>query len=78
MECIVKSDIGWREKQNILPKGVETSPSWTCFKIMIRRYVTGQSRQYLLGVGLGCYKWYQSQILCGVLARTLGPQGGGL
>ena len=34
-----------------------------------------QSGQYLLAVGLNCYKWYQSQSLDGVLARTLGPQG---
>ena len=26
--------------------------------------------------GLGCYKWYHSQILGGVSARALGPKGG--
>ena len=36
----------------------------------------GQSGQYFLAVGLGYYKWYQSQTPGGVLARTLGPQGG--
>ena len=50
-------------------------------------------RQYLLAVGLGCYKWYQSKksgyvptrrlsskgrwTLGSVLARTLGPKEGG-
>ena len=28
-----------------------------------RRYVTDQSRQYLLVLTLGCYRWYQSQTL---------------
>ena len=37
-----------------------------------RRYVMGQSEQYLLAVGLYCYKWYQSRRLGGVLAKTLG------
>ena len=36
----------------------------------------GQSGQYLLAVGLDCYKWYQSQIPGNVPARTLGPHGG--
>ena len=39
-----------------------------------RRYVTGQNRQYLLAVGLGYYKWYQSLTPDGVLVRTLTPR----
>ena len=35
-----------------------------------------QREQYLLAVGLGRYKWYQSQIPGGVPARTLAPEGG--
>ena len=35
-----------------------------------------QRGQYRLAVGLGCYKWYQSQTSGGVPARTLGPKGG--
>ena len=34
-----------------------------------------QKGQYLLVVALGRYKWYQSQTLGGVSARTLGSQG---
>ena len=43
-----------------------------------RRYVMGQSGQYLLTVDLGCYKWYQGQTPSGMLARTLDPKWGGL
>ena len=32
--------------------------------------------QYLLAVGLDCYKWYQSQTQGGVRTRKLGPEGG--
>ena len=35
-----------------------------------------QREQYLLAMGLGCYKWYQSQTLDDVLARRLSPEGG--
>ena len=34
-----------------------------------------QRRQYLLVVGLSCYKWYQSQTPSGVPARTLAQRG---
>ena len=34
-----------------------------------------QREQYLLAVGLGCYKWYQSQTSGDVPVKTLGPQG---
>ena len=56
-------------------KGVETSLK-TCFKTL-RENSEGkvQREQYLLAVGLGCYKWYQSQSLSGVPARTLGLKG---
>ena len=37
-----------------------------------------QKGQYLLAVGLVYYKWYQSQTLGDVPARTLGLEGGGL
>ena len=37
-----------------------------------------QRGQYLLTMGLSCYKWYHSQIQDGGLARMLGPKGGGL
>ena len=36
-----------------------------------------QRGQYLLVVGLGRYKWYQSQTLGDVPARRLSPEGGG-
>ena len=54
----MRSHIGWRGEQNILYKGVETSPS------LARRVLKtlsenpkeeAQRRQYLLVVGLGCY-----------------------
>ena len=35
----------------------------------------GQEGQYLLAVGLSCYKWYQSQTRGDVLARRLNPEG---
>ena len=35
-----------------------------------------QREQYLLVVGLGCYKWYQSQTPSHVPARRLSPEGG--
>ena len=34
----------------------------------------GEECTYLLAVGLSCYKWYRSQTLDGVPARTLGLQ----
>ena len=34
-----------------------------------------QRGQYLLTVGLGCYKWYQSQTLGGVPAKRLSLEG---
>ena len=37
-----------------------------------------QRGQYLLAVGLGCYKWYQSPISGGVLVKTLAPKTSGL
>ena len=37
----------------------------------------GPKGQYMLAVGLGCYKWYQSQTPSGVPVRTLGSKGGG-
>ena len=37
-----------------------------------------QRGQYPLAVGLGYYKWYQSQTPDDVPARPLDPQGGGL
>ena len=40
-----------------------------------RWYVMGQNGQYLLEVGLRCYKWYQSQKLDSVPERTLAPKG---
>ena len=44
----------------------------------LRRSPKGKAQrgQYLLAVGLGCYKWYQSQTQGGVPARTLSPEGG--
>ena len=36
-----------------------------------------QRGQYLLAVGLGGYKWYQSQTPDDVSARRLSPEGGG-
>ena len=38
------------------------------------QYVMGQNGQYLLVVGLSCYKWYHSKTVDGVLARMLGPK----
>ena len=35
----------------------------------------GQSGQYMLAVGLGCYKWYYSQTPGGVSVRKLAPKG---
>jgi len=37
----------------------------------------GQNGQYLLGVGLNDYRWYQSQTPNGVPARKLSLQVGG-
>ena len=37
-----------------------------------------QREQYLLAVGLNCYKWYQSKIPGGLSARTLSPPRGGI
>ena len=37
-------------------------------------YVTGQNEQYLLVVGLGCYKWYQSQTRVSVLRERWSPR----
>ena len=34
----------------------------------------GPNGQYLLAIGLSCYKWYESQAPSGVPVRTLGPQ----
>ena len=42
----------------------------------LRWYVTGQSGQYLLAVGLSCYKWYQIHTLSDVPAKRLSPEGG--
>ena len=39
---------------------------------------TQRGWQYLLAVGLSCYKWYHSQTSNDVSARTLGLQEGGL
>ena len=36
-----------------------------------------QTGQYLLGVGLDHYKWYQRQTPCNVSKRRLNPEGGG-
>ena len=50
---IVRSHIGWRGEQNIFYKGVETSPEKTRYKNSKEK---AQRGQYLLAVGLGCYK----------------------
>ena len=34
-----------------------------------------QREQYLVAVGFGCYKWYQSQTLGDVPARRMFPKG---
>ena len=39
---------------------------------ILRFQVSPQRGQYPLAVGLGCYKWYQSQTPGGVSSRTLG------
>jgi len=45
---------------------------------VLKPWGKAQRGQYLLVVGLGCYKWYQSQTPSCVPARTLGPRGGEL
>ena len=53
----MRSHIGWRGERNIAYKGVETSPYQTRFKtVRLMTIRNGLSRQYLLAVGLGCYK----------------------
>ena len=55
------SHIGWIGEQNIRYKGVETSSYQTCFKTLRGSSEEKTQRgQYLLAVGLGSYKWYQS------------------
>ena len=52
---IVRSHISWRGEQNILYKSENLFVTYALW-----RYVTDQSGQYLLVVGLGLdgYKWY--------------------
>ena len=53
--------IGWRGERIIPYKGVKTSPEHTCFKNLERTPKhKAQIGQYVLVVGLNCYKWYQS------------------
>ena len=52
-------------------------PSIRVLKTLRRtRKGKAQREQYLLAVGLCCYKWYQIQTLGGVSARMLGPETG--
>ena len=71
------SHIGWKGEQNIFYKGVETS-TWPMHfkKLEGISKEKAQRGQYLLVVGLSCYKWYQRQTPGSVPARTLSPEGG--
>ena len=73
----MRSHIGWRGNETFLYKGVKPLPSRRVKKTL-RGSLEGKAQigQYLLVVGLGCYKWYQSQASGAVSARTLGPQWG--
>ena len=44
----------------------------------VRLMVIRNRPKRTISMGLGCYKWYQSQILGDVPMSTLGSQGGGL
>ena len=57
----MRSRIDWRGKRNISYKSGNFS--LPCFKTL-RGSWEAQREQYLLAVGLSCYKWYQSQTLC--------------
>ena len=52
------------------------SPSSPLTNIVLFGPKPERGEQYLLTVGLGCYKWYQRQTPNGVPTRTLGPQKG--
>ena len=71
------SHIGWGGEQNTLYKGMETFPYHTRFKAL-RGSLKGKAYrgQYLLAVGLGRYKWYQSQTPDDVSAFLLFLEGG--
>ena len=61
-EWIVRFHIGWREEWSI--KSVKYLPSRHVLKLWgWRWYVTVQNEQYLLAVGLSCYKSYWHQQL---------------
>ena len=52
-------EIGWRGEENILYKGVETSPSQTRFKNIEEKPERKSSKRTIsvLAVGLGCYSY---------------------
>ena len=61
-EWIVRFHIGWKEEWSI--KSVKHLPSRYVLKLWgWRWYVTVQNEQYLLAVGLSCYKSYRHQQL---------------
>ena len=64
------SHVGWGGEQTTIYKGVETFPSQT------KPRGEAQREQYLLAMGQGRYKWYQSQTLDDVSAFSLFPEGG--
>ena len=70
----MRSHIGWGGEQTLLYTGVETSLQHTRFKSLKGK---AQRGQYLLAVGLGHYKWYQSKTPRDVPASRLSLEGGG-
>ena len=72
----MRSHVGWGGEQNTLYKGVE--PLQTRFKNLEGKLERESPKeQYLLAVGLGRYKWHQSQTPGDAPTRMLGPEGGG-
>ena len=66
----MKSHIDWGGKRSILYKGVVLKTLKESPKEKAQR------GQYMLAVGLGHYKWYQSQTPGDVLERRPSPEGG--
>ena len=58
--------------------GVETSPEQTRFKNLKEKPEKESSKRTIsASVGLGHYKWYQSQVPGDVPTRRLSSEGGG-